>query len=130
MVTLEPASIVVVEFPFSDLSGSKPRPAVVFCDVGRGDWLLCQITSNPLSDPSAVQITPDNLSKGTLTSLSFARPTKLFTANESLMVKRIAILDDATFRTTVMVIIEALQSVMPTVQEASDTRPQTDDRDD
>ncbi len=46
------------------------------------------------------------------------------------MVKRIAILDDATFRATVMVIIEALQSVMPTVQEASDTRPQTDDRDD
>ena len=46
------------------------------------------------------------------------------------MVKRIAILDDATFRATVMVIIEALQSVMPTIQETPDTRQQNADHDD
>ena len=33
MVTPGPASIVVVEFPFSDLSGSKLRPAVVLCGL-------------------------------------------------------------------------------------------------
>ncbi len=36
MVTLSPAAIVVVEFPFSDLSGSKLRPAVLV-DTGRGE---------------------------------------------------------------------------------------------
>ena len=36
MVTPSPASIVVVDFPFSDLSGSKLRPAVVLCDTGTG----------------------------------------------------------------------------------------------
>jgi mRNA interferase MazF len=45
MVTLGPASIVVVAFPFSDLSGNKLRPAVVLADAGRDDWILCQITS-------------------------------------------------------------------------------------
>ena len=44
MVTPGPASVVVVEFPFSDLSGSKLRRAVVLCDTGRGDWLLRQGT--------------------------------------------------------------------------------------
>ena len=66
MVTPSPASIVVVDFPFSDLSGSKLRPAVVLCDTGRGDWLLCQITSNPHSDPAAVKITPADLARGAL----------------------------------------------------------------
>ena len=90
MVTPGPASVVVVEFPFSDLSGSKLRRAVVLCDTGRGDWLLRQVTSDPHSNPNAVKITLAGLSAGRLSSLSFARPTKLFTANEMLMVKRVA----------------------------------------
>lgn len=113
MVTPGPASIVVVEFPFSDLSGSKLRPAVVLCASGRGDWLLCQITSNPHSDPEAVKITPAELSAGTLTMLSFARPTKLFTANEALMVKRVAMLNDVAFNEILASIISKLQQVMP-----------------
>ena len=44
-------SVVLVTFPFSDLSASKLRPAVVLADVGRGDYILCQVTSNPYADP-------------------------------------------------------------------------------
>ena len=44
-------SVVLVRFPFSDLSSSKLRPAVVLADVDRQDWVLCQVTSNPYSDP-------------------------------------------------------------------------------
>ena len=86
MVPLGPASVVVIPFPFSDLSGAKLRPAVVISNAGRGDWLLCQVTSNPYSDPNAVRITNNDLQAGALTSaMSFARPIKLFTANESAM---------------------------------------------
>jgi mRNA interferase MazF len=113
MVTPVPASIVVVEFPFSDLSASKLRPAVVICDAGRGDWLLCQITSNPHSDPNAVRITPDHLSADSLASLSFARPLKLFTASDALMTKRIATLKDDPFKEILLTTIKALQVVMP-----------------
>jgi len=33
-------SVVLVPFPFSDLSQSKLRPAVVLADAGQGDWIL------------------------------------------------------------------------------------------
>jgi mRNA interferase MazF len=45
MVTPSVGAVVLVPFPFSDLSQSKRRPAVVLADVGRNDWILCQITS-------------------------------------------------------------------------------------
>ncbi len=49
-------SVVLVPFPFSDLSNSKKRPAVVVARAGRGDWILCQITSNPYSDPNSIPL--------------------------------------------------------------------------
>ncbi|NJN83234.1 MAG: MazF family transcriptional regulator [Caldilineaceae bacterium] len=113
MVPLEPASIVVIAFPFSDLSGSKLRPAVVFADTGRNDWLLCQITSNPYSDPAAIRLTNDELQKGELRSVSFARPLKLFTANEALIAKRVAVPKDAAFKAILKAAISGLQSNMP-----------------
>ena len=48
--------VVLVPFPFSDLSQSKLRPAVCLADAGRGDWVLCQITSSPYGDPWAVPL--------------------------------------------------------------------------
>ncbi len=45
---------MLVPFPFSDLSRAKLRPAVVLADAGRGDWILCQITSKPYADAGAV----------------------------------------------------------------------------
>ena len=113
MVTPGPASVVVVAFPFSDLSGTKLRPAVVLAGAERGDWILCQITSNPHSDPQAVKLTPVRLKVGELAEISFARPTKLFTAHESLMTKRIAILGDEAFKEILLATISALQQVMP-----------------
>ena len=44
----------LVPFPFSDLSQSKVRPAVCLAAAGRGDWVLCQITSSAYGDPAAV----------------------------------------------------------------------------
>ena len=113
MVALSPASIVVIPFPFSDLSGTKLRPAVVLAETGHGDWLLCQITSNAYIDSSAVRLTNTDLNKGALHTVSFARPMKLFTANVNLMAKRVAILKDETFRAVLMVTIESLQKNMP-----------------
>jgi len=77
--------VILVRFPFSDLSQSKLRPAVVLADCGRGDWLLCQITSNPYSDPRAIRLTDADFQSGSLHTTSFSRPTKLFTAHQSLI---------------------------------------------
>ena len=85
MVTPSVGSVVLVRFPFSDLSSSKLRPAVVLADVERGDWVLCQVTSNPYSDFHALEITADDFAEGSLMRVSYVRPGKLFTANTSLM---------------------------------------------
>lgn len=113
MVTLGPATIVVVAFAFSDLSGMKLRPAVVLAEAERGDWILCQITSNPHRDPNAVRLTDQSFSQGALHKISFARPTKLFTAHIGLVNKRVAMLKDEIFKELLSVTIEALQKSLP-----------------
>ena len=71
-------SVVLVRFPFSDLSQSKLRPAVVLADCGRGDWLLCQITSNPYADSRAVQLADSDFVRDRCASPATpARPSSL-----------------------------------------------------
>ncbi|HOB92767.1 MAG TPA: type II toxin-antitoxin system PemK/MazF family toxin [Aquabacterium sp.] len=77
--------VVLLPFPFSDLSAQKLRPALVLADAGRGDWLLCQITSKPYADPAAVEIADADFAAGGLRLTSYARPAKLFTAHASLV---------------------------------------------
>ncbi len=41
MGRLAAGQVVVLPFPFSDLSQNKYRPALVLADAGRGDWVAC-----------------------------------------------------------------------------------------
>jgi len=86
MVVPTAGDIVLVPFPFSDLSTTKVRPAVCLATAGRGDWVLCQITSNSYGDPLAESLAAADFTRGGLAATSYARPGKLFTANESLLV--------------------------------------------
>ena len=92
MVSPAVGKVILVPFPFSDLSQSKMRPAAVLADAGRGDWILCQITSNPYGDPNALVIKNENFAKGSLRITSFARPGKLFTASSGLMLSEVGVL--------------------------------------
>lgn len=89
MEPLAAGTVVLVPFPFSDLSQAKLRPAVVLADAGRGDLILCQVTSNPYADSSAIELEADSFADGTLQRISYARPGKLFTAHESLIRGRV-----------------------------------------
>ncbi len=84
--------MVLVHFPFSDLTGSKLRPAVVLASAGRGDWILCQVTSKEYADPKAIFVATESYLSGTLDRDSYIRPGKIFTANESIIIKKIAAL--------------------------------------
>lgn len=76
--------IVVLPFPFSDLSNKKYRPALLLADVGKGDWLACQITSNAYADDLAIEINNADFITGSLQRISYAGAGKLFTAHHSL----------------------------------------------
>ena len=109
MVSPSAGAVVLVPFPFSDLSRSKLRPAVVLADAGRGDWILCQVTSNPYSDPRAVRLSDEDFQAGSLRVESYARPGKLFTASRDLIVRQVGNLRDDSFETLIEAVTKLLQ---------------------
>lgn len=109
MVVPSIGEVVLVPFPFSDLSASKVRPAVCLGDAGRGDWILCQITSNAYGDPHAVPLTGADFATGGLLVSSFARPGKLFTANNSLVVRSVGKLNDPAFQSVLASVVNLVR---------------------
>ncbi len=87
METPTVGSIIAVKFPFSDLSADKIRPALVLAIAEFGDLIVCQITSSPYTSTVWIKITQDD-AKGMITD-SYIRPDKLFTADQSLVVRTI-----------------------------------------
>lgn len=88
------ASVVLVDFPFSDLSDAKLRPAIILAQANREDWILCQFTSNAGIDARAIEIKDTDFAQGSLRQTSYARPDKIFTGHESLINRRVGILKD------------------------------------
>jgi len=64
MVMLSVGAVILVPFPFSDLSQAKLRPAVVLAEAGKNDWILCQITSNPYGDAKAITLLNSSFQNG------------------------------------------------------------------
>ena len=110
MVTFTAGAVVLVRFPFSDLSQTKLRPAVVLADAGRGDWILCQVTSKPYGDTRAIRLEDTGFSTGSLRVLSYARPGKLFTANRDLIVSEVATLKSQSLKQVVDAVMAILRA--------------------
>jgi mRNA interferase MazF len=108
-----PGAVVLVRFPFSDLSSSKLRPAVVVAHAGGVDWVLSQVTSNPYGDKSAVELGAGAFSSGGLPQVSYARPGKLFTASDTIVVRVAGQLSGAAHRGVVDAITQLLRSGLP-----------------
>ena len=72
MEPLAAGAVVLVPFPFSDLSHAKLRPAVVLAATAHDDFILCQITSNPYSDPLAIRIADEAFAEGSLARISLS----------------------------------------------------------
>ena len=81
--------VVVVPFPFSDLSGSKRRPALVLTDLRGDDLLICQITSNPKDDLLAQALRLEDFAVGSLPVNSFIRPLRVFTIDKHIVFRKI-----------------------------------------
>lgn len=99
----------MVPFPFSDLSQSKVRPALCLADAGRGDWVLCQITSSPYGDPATATLDAADLESGGLMVASFARPGKLFTAHAALILRTVGALAPPAFARVLSAVVALLQ---------------------
>ncbi len=109
MVAPAPGVVVVVRFPFSDLSSYKFRPAVVLASAGDADWLLCQVTSNPYADPDAIPLPQSAFASGGLSGIGFARPNKVFTAHTSIVSGHAGVLTTSVHHSLVEAVIRILQ---------------------
>lgn len=110
MVIPAAGAVVLVRFPFSDLSQTKLRPAVVLADAGRGDWILCQVTSKSYGDSRAIRLEDTGFSTGSLRVPSYARPGKLFTANRDLIVSEVATVKPPLLKQVVDAVVDLLRA--------------------
>jgi mRNA interferase MazF len=80
--------VVVIPFPFSDLSQSKRRPALVVAQLEGDDAILCQITSKTIKDTYAISIDEIDFEAGNLKQSGNIRPNRLFTADSHIVLYR------------------------------------------
>ncbi|MCP9290945.1 type II toxin-antitoxin system PemK/MazF family toxin [Gracilimonas sediminicola] len=105
METFVRGDVVVVPFPFSDLSQSKRRPALVIRNFGE-DLLLAQITSKTIKNDFAVEIKEADFNEGSLKVVSNVRPEKLFTCSKNLILYKAGSLSKAKFEQIIKKITE------------------------
>jgi mRNA interferase MazF len=102
--------IVVIPFPFTDLSGNKRRPAFVIADLPGDDIIICQITSKTKFDTFALPVVKTDFVSGSLPVDSFVRPNKIFTADKNLILSTAGHLSD----TKTGEIIDAIVAIIKT----------------
>ena len=108
MVVLGPGAVVVLRFPFSDLSSSKFRPAVVLAPASSPDWIVCQVTGNAFADRIIVELNDSSFLNGNLRGKAYARPLKIFTADHSIVTERVGTLKPAVFRSVLESLLNTL----------------------
>ena len=101
--------VVVVPFPFSDLTQAKRRPALVVAVLSGDDLILCQITSQAVTDEYAVVIESDDFSSGGLRQSSNVRPNRLFTADKQIILYKAGQLKFEKMNQVIARIVEILQ---------------------
>jgi mRNA interferase MazF len=84
--------IVVVPFPYSDLTASKRRPALVVASLDGDDVILCQITGQVKHDSYSVSLGEKDFQSGSLRQDSYIRPNRIFTAESKIVLYKAGII--------------------------------------
>ncbi len=82
----EQGEIVLIPFPYSDLTGVKKRPALIVSNKklnNSDDRLCCLITSNKPKEGILI----NSFQKGKLPFQSWVKPHRLFTVNKKIVAK-------------------------------------------
>lgn len=113
-MTLSAGDLVVLPFPYTDLTSSKQRPALAvspgWYNDGSPDALFAYVTSveQAEEDPFSLPLTAEHLESGQLVKSSWVRTDKLFTLERTLVRKTVArlnpgVLEDVRQRVTSLV---------------------------
>jgi len=101
--------VVVVPFPFSDLTQARRRPSLVVAELQGDDLVLCQITSQAIRDSYALSLESSDFASGSLNQPSNIRPNRLFTADSRIVLYSVGHLESAKLEAVVDKIVEILR---------------------
>jgi mRNA interferase MazF len=98
----ERGDLLLVPFPFTDLSAAKRRPVVVVASPdGYGDFIALPVTSRPQAPEHGIPLAAADLVLGRLPAPSWIRTDRIVTLNASLIVKSIGKVSTRTVDTAV-----------------------------
>ena len=109
MATFVKGDVIVVPFPFSDLTQSKRRPALVVAPLEGDDVILCQITSKAVRDNYAIPLDDKEFATGSLQQASNIRPNRIFTADSHIVLYRVGSLKKEKLSEVVERIIDIIR---------------------
>ena len=93
--------IVLVKFPFTDLSGYKLRPALIISNDKfneKDNLMFIWIYWNKWIDSYSMQVSQKDLKEWKLKKQSYFRFHNIFSLHKSLVYKEVAKLEKKTFR--------------------------------
>ena len=100
--------VVVVPFPFSDLTQARRRPALVIAELTGDDVILCQITSQNVKDSYSIFLDIQDFESGNLNKKSNIRPNRIFTADTKILLYKVGHLKQEKTKETTTRLIKIL----------------------
>ncbi len=98
-MTYEQKDIILIPFPYSDLTGSKQRPAIIISNeiVNKTeDRICCLITSKEAKD--GIFIGKEFLEFGSLPLKSWVKPYRIFTVDQKIIRKKLCSINDKLYK--------------------------------
>lgn len=100
-MNVQQKEIVLLPYPFSDLEGTKVRPAIVVSNNifnrKSDDCIMVPLTTVIKDEPYSVIINQEDLTSGKLLKPSRVRADKIFTVEKDLIMMKICVINDKTF---------------------------------
>jgi mRNA interferase MazF len=100
-IEIKQRDIVLVPFPYSDLSSSKRRPALVVSNNNYNtkfnDVVVAVITSNLYKDDFSLELKNSDLEYGILPEESIVKVHKLFTVDKGRILKKFSNVNEPYF---------------------------------
>ena len=102
--------IVLIYFPYSDLTLSKKRPALIISNEKVNkmpDRICCLITTKPHKED--LVITREDLEEGNLSFKSFIKPHRIFTIHEKVIIKKLCRINNPLYNLVIKKINEYIK---------------------
>lgn len=106
MTGFRPGDVVLVPFPFSDLSGTKKRPALVLAAVSNGELICTMLTSRQKADRCEHVIAAWR--EAGLIKPTVVRIARLFTIDRSVVLRKLGSLEVREFREVLAKVVALL----------------------